>query len=461
MSRAAAQLHAFETLWAELRPRIATDRNLPARIQQRLAKEKRFGSRDRRLYRELIYTALRHLPWLESGTGCQPVDGSAAILWLSSDTPATLPLKRELLASAPSCPPTITERAALLGQSPDALLPAWFRAHCPAAFDEPDITALHTRAPLWLRLQTDAPAPVFAEFAARGWTWRTTQSGSGILPLSEKAAGRRFHLQTDAIELIAANDPDLTQTDAYQRGLIEIQDLGSQLILPVALNFGGGASDSGLRTQDSGLRTPNSELRTPSAEPAARRRWLDACAGAGGKTLQLARILGPAAQIDAADPRPAALAELSARAARAGFKNIRIVPKNTLAQETALASDNPKSPIQNPKSYDGVLVDAPCSGTGTWRRNPHLKYSTPESAIHAAARLQLEILARHAPLVRADGGILIYATCSLSRVENENVVDAFLADPAHRDFSLARQATILPAAHNTDGFFTATLQRGI
>jgi len=395
MSRAAAQLRVFEMLWDELRPHIATDRNLPARIQQRLAKEKRFGSRDRRLYRELIYTALRYLPWMEKpsklGTAAQ------AVLWLSSDTPATIPLKRELLASAPPCPATVTERAALLGQSSDALLPAWFRAHCPAAFVEPNITALHTRAPLWLRLQTDDPAPVFAEFAARGWTWRT---GSAL---------------PDALELVAANDPDLTQTDAYQRGLIEIQDLGSQLVIPTAI-----------------------------ANVSVQNRWLDACAGAGGKTLQLARLLGPNAEIDATDPRSAALAELSARAARAGVKNIRIVSQGALAQGT---------------DYDGVLVDAPCSGTGTWRRNPHLKYCTTEAAIHAAAKLQLEILARHAPFVRADGGVLVYATCSLSRVENEGVVGAFLADAAHRDFSLVRQGTILPARHNSDGFFSAVLRR--
>jgi len=421
MSRATAQLRTFEMLWDELRPHVATDRNLPARIQQRLAKEKRFGSRDRRLYRELLYTALRHLPWMDgkSIAGFQPVGSSTTILWLSADTPATLPLKRELLASAPPCPATVSERAALLGKSVDALFPAWFRAHCPAAFSEPNITALHTRAPLWLRLQTDDPAPVFAEFAARGWTWRQAEeSGTGFQPVipatPNPTAWKPVPLQTDALELVAANDPDLTQTDAYRRGLIEIQDLGSQLVIPTAL---------------ANLPVTN--------------RWLDACAGAGGKTLQLAGILGSNAQIDATDPRPAALAELSARAARARLKNIRAVSQSALAPD-----------------YDGVLVDAPCSGTGTWRRNPHLKYCTPESAIHAAAKLQIEILARHATLVRANGGALVYATCSLSRVENENVVGAFLADAAHRDFSLVRQGTILPAENNTDGFFVATLRRG-
>ncbi|WP_152032735.1 RsmB/NOP family class I SAM-dependent RNA methyltransferase [Ereboglobus luteus] len=411
MSRAENQLRTFETLWGEIHPHVRIDRNLPARIQQRLAKEKRFGSRDRRLYRELIYTALRHLPWLETqNTHASPsfiphseLRISHLVLWLASDTPATLPLKQQLLANFPPAPATIAERAAILEQQPARLLPAWFREHCPAAFEPPEIDALHTRAPLWLRLQTDNPAPVFAEFTARGWTWQVSDTLPG------------------AIELLAVNDPDLTKTEAHQRGLIEIQDLGSQLILPTALSS-----------------FSPSDLQSFSL-------FLDACAGAGGKTLQLARLLGPAAQIDATDPRPDALAELKTRAARANIKNIRILP------QPALASGKPRS-------YDAVVVDAPCSGTGTWRRSPHLKYTTTEETIRAAAARQLEILARHAPLVRA-AGILIYATCSLSRRENEDVVTAFLADPAHAGFSLVRQNTILPAAHNTDGFFTATLRR--
>jgi 16S rRNA (cytosine967-C5)-methyltransferase len=494
MTRSENQLRTFEALWTEIAPHVRTDRNLPARIQQRLAREKRFGSRDRRLYRELLYTALRYLPWLESSTdnlrstgdlrstdippvkveaASSRLDGEAAgsssmdappvapsptdilpaasgntlfppaapltpltshtpptppafaltTLWLSPTTPATAPLKQHLLSAHPPRPATIAARAALLGQHPAALLPEWFRAHCPAAFETPNIDTLHTRAPLWLRLQTDDPAPVFAEFTARGWTWRATPA------------------RPDALELLAPNDPDLTQTESYRRGLIEIQDLGSQLILPAALPH--------LKSQ-----TSNTPLRV-----------LDACAGAGGKTLQLAKLLGPAAQIDATDPRPAALAELRARAARAALKNIRIIPQTTPAPDnpksaqTTPASTNPKSKIQNPKFYDIVVADAPCSGSGTWRRHPHLKYTTRESDIRSAAALQLKILAHHAPLVRPGGGVLIYATCSLSRVENEDVISAFLAAPAHRDFTLERQTTILPADHNTDGFFTATLRR--
>ncbi|OAM91719.1 RsmB/NOP family class I SAM-dependent RNA methyltransferase [Termitidicoccus mucosus] len=401
-----SQARTFLALFNELRPHLHADRNLPARIQQRLARERRFGSRDRRLYRELLYTAIRHLPWFENALvatdAFTPAAASPAaspfhaLLWLAADSPATLPLKRALLLAAPPAPPAPTERAAFLGLDAAGLLPAWFRSHCPEAFASPNLDALNTRAPLWLRLQTDEPAPVLAEFDALGWPHRASPELAG------------------ALELLFP-DADITKTDAYQRGLVEIQDLGSQLILPIA-------------------------LAKIAAAPALPLRWLDACAGAGGKTLQLARLLGPAAQIEAADPRSDALAELARRAARARLKNIRVLP-----------------PSQPPAAlYDAILVDAPCSGTGTWRRAPHLKWTTTEADIRAAARLQLEILARHAPRV-CPGGFLIYATCSLSRHENEAVATRFLE--AHPSFRLLHSETLLPAARNTDGFHVSVFRK--
>jgi 16S rRNA (cytosine967-C5)-methyltransferase len=119
--------------------------------------------------------------------------------------------------------------------------------------------------------------------------------------------------------------------------------------------------------------------------------------------------------------------------------------------------------------YDGVLIDAPCSGTGTWRRFPQLKWSTTEADIATAAQRQREILARYASHVRP-GGLLVYATCSLSHVENDDVVADFLA--AHAEFAHAPFArtfgasagkfglTLLPSLHNTDGFFVSALRRG-
>jgi 16S rRNA (cytosine967-C5)-methyltransferase len=209
-----------------------------------------------------------------------------------------------------------------------------------------------------------------------------------------------------ALELLA--EADVTKTAAWRDGLLEVQDLGSQLIL--------GAAD-----------ISHGE------------RWLDACAGAGGKTLQLAALLGAEGHVDAYDIRPAALHELEVRAARAKVTRIAVLT----------------APVTG--SYDGVLVDAPCTGCGTWRRAPHLKWTTSASDVAKAAERQTALLAEFGARVRP-GGRLMYATCSLSRMENEEVVAAFLS--AHSNFVADAPArTILPATHNTDGFFVGALRR--
>jgi 16S rRNA (cytosine967-C5)-methyltransferase len=118
--------------------------------------------------------------------------------------------------------------------------------------------------------------------------------------------------------------------------------------------------------------------------------------------------------------------------------------------------------------YDGVLVDAPCSGSGTWRRSPHLKWTTSEASVARAAEIQERLLDRFAAQV-APGGRLVYATCSLSTRENDEVIARFLGghpdfrpEPFARTFgALPRGAglLILPGLHDTDGFFVASLRR--
>jgi len=197
---------------------------------------------------------------------------------------------------------------------------------------------------------------------------------------------------------------------------VEIQDLGSQMVL---------------------------------AHVAPAGRWLDACAGAGGKTLQLARLLGSTGHVDATDIRLEILEELRDRAQRARLTNVRItnIPGN---------------------AYDGVLVDAPCSGSGTWRRQPHLKWYVKPETIAAFTKTQLGILTANAPRVKP-GGLLVYATCSLSHHENHDVVAAFLKMHPHFKAEAPAQnhggefdslgTTLLPGTRNTDGFYVALLRR--
>jgi 16S rRNA (cytosine967-C5)-methyltransferase len=389
MSLASSQAQTFLRLVEHLRGRWRTDPALPRQIQALVTSQRAFGSRDRRLYRELIYTTLRYLPWVEPLLETDAEAAVRLVATLAADTPATQAFRAEYAAEAP--PP---------GDKAD-LLPAWFREHCPEIFAGDELETQLRRAPLWLRLQTDlgGRAAVLAEFETRGWRWQASE----VLP--------------EAIQMM--DEVDVTQTDAWRSGRIEVQDLGSQLVLEtVGIHRG--------------------------------ERWLDACAGAGGKSLQLARLLGPEGLVDAYDIRAAALEELALRARRADIRTIRI------AQEPPSGA------------YAGVLVDAPCSGSGTWRRSPHLKWTTTPALVESRAALQLRLLTQFSGCVKP-GGNLVYATCSLSHRENEDVVTAFQQqhpefEPAAfaRTFGLPQRGAgllILPSHYNTDGFFVASLRR--
>jgi 16S rRNA (cytosine967-C5)-methyltransferase len=389
VSRVGSQQRTLLGILGRLRPHWRTDTALPARIDALLGGDRRLGSRDRRLYRELIYTVLRYLPWIEPFLDKEPSEAVRRAAWLSSDAPAVTPFRDEAAAGLPPCPEGTHEKAQLLGEDADALNPAWLRAECPAAFSPPLCDVLLTRAPLWLRLQTEDPEPVLAEFDSLNWKWR------------------RSELAKDALCLPTGTD--VTKTKAYASGMVEIQDIGSQLVLRSAGTNWTGA-------------------------------WLDACAGAGGKTLQLATLLGPSGRVTARDPRRSALEELRIRAVRSGLSD-RI--------QIGTQSDPDEG-------YDGILVDAPCSGSGTWRRAPHLKWTSSEAAVSRAARIQLELLQRNATCVRM-GGLLVYATCSLCRSENESVTAEFLEGKQFEP--VVRGTTLLPQSHDGDGFFVASFRR--
>lgn len=390
MSRSGSQQRTLVGILARLRPYWRTDSGFPARIDATLRSDRRLGSRDRRLYRELIYTALRYLPWVEALLDSDPEEAVRRIAWLTPDAPGVLPFRADTILGSPDCPPCVDDKARILGAEADALFPGWCREECPEVFSSPLREVLLSRAPLWLRLQTGDPPAVFREFDALGWTWR------------------RSPLLAGAVELPAG--ADVSRTTAYAAGAVEVQDIGSQLILEsVGVTPGG--------------------------------HWLDACAGSGGKTLQLVALLGAAGRVTARDVRPAALEELAVRAARAGLQG-------------RIAIGDAADPAGG---FDGVLVDAPCSGSGTWRRSPHLKWVTPISGVRSSAALQLRLLRENAPRVRK-GGWLVYATCSLCRSENEGVAEVFLAEtPGFEATGAAKR--LRPQDHDGDGFFVAPFRR--
>ena len=228
----------------------------------------------------------------------------------------------------------------------------------------------------------------------------------------------------------------VTATRAFQEGLVEVQDEGSQLIALLT-----------------------------DARPGM--RVADYCAGAGGKTLALAAAMGNRGRLTACDVSGPRLEGALKRLRRAGVDNA----------ERHLLEPGDRWAKRRAGAFDRVLVDAPCTGTGTWRRNPDARTRTGPEDLRELLPKQAAVLDAAAGLVRPGGGRLVYATCSVLPEEDEGQVRAFL--DRHPAFALLplsvawAEAGLVPpppgdgeflltspALHGTDGFFAAILQRG-
>jgi len=226
--------------------------------------------------------------------------------------------------------------------------------------------------------------------------------------------------------------PAINHHALFRDGLIEVQDEGSQLLAWLTA-------------------------------PRRGEMIADYCAGAGGKTLALAMLMRGSGRIYAMDVSAKRLAALAPRAARAGVSNVHPI---------ALSGDNDARAKRLAGKLERVLVDAPCSGFGTLRRNPDLKWRHAPAAIEELAQKQRRILQAAARLVKL-GGRLVYATCSILREENEAIVEEFQA--AKSEFKPLSSASLLaaqkipldtgerlrlwPHVHGTDGFFAAAFER--
>ena len=233
------------------------------------------------------------------------------------------------------------------------------------------------------------------------------------------------------IGIRVADRPSLNALPMLKTGLVEIQDEGSQLVALMV-----------------------------DARPG--QRVMDFCAGAGGKTLAIAAQMNNKGRITACDVLENRLKRSTERFRRADVHNIEVRP---------LKDEHDPWVKHHKGEFDRVLVDAPCSGTGTWRRNPDARWRMLGPGLEQLLPLQARILDSAARLVKV-GGRLIYATCSLLPQENEHQIDAFLK--GHGDFHVIPYGNIwtenplsahpeflslTPARHGTDGFFAAVLER--
>ncbi|AOL95016.1 RsmB/NOP family class I SAM-dependent RNA methyltransferase [Porphyrobacter sp. LM 6] len=348
------------------------------------------GSKDRRAVRDLVYQAIRLC-------GPVPASGRAAMLAVTTQDPGLA----ALFDGSPHGPAARAEgeEAAKTG-----LAPKWLAAALRASgLGGPEIAALIGRAPLDIRVNA----------------LKADRAGLALPEAGEPlvtAQGLRFPSGT-LVE----------QWDAYAQGLIEVQDLGSQLIVE-ALPIGQGET------------------------------IIDLCAGGGGKTLALAARLGNAASIVAADTDKRRLGNLAPRAARAGAAVDHTVLLDPGREMAALAPFAGKA--------DHVLVDAPCSGSGTWRRSPEGRWRLDPAELVRLNQLQDHVLDVGAQLVRS-GGTMAFVTCSVLDAEGADRIAAFLArHPGWRAEPLAMPLgrprgggwRLDPLHDGTDGFFFASLR---
>lgn len=284
--------------------------------------------------------------------------------------------------------------------------------------------ALAARAiPDWLKAEMDEiPAAWLAQLQREPALWIRAKRGTGV-DLSRKLS-HCFPADRSTDALRYTGIVDLYRTREFQAGAFEIQDLASQLV---------------------GL----------AANPQPGETWWDACAGEGGKTMHLSDLMQNKGLLWASDRSLRRLAKLKERAARAKVFNFRAVPWEGGA----------KPPTKT--KFDGVLVDAPCSGVGTWQRNPHARWTTLPKDVHELAAVQRQLLTHVAPSLKP-GGRLIYAVCTLTRAETTSVADAFTA--AHPELepmpvsgaqpsALSPQLFLWPQDLNANGMFIAAWRR--
>jgi 16S rRNA (cytosine967-C5)-methyltransferase len=321
--------------------------------------------------------------------------------------------------------------AMLLLAQDDPALAALFDGsrHAPAPIAEGEPVARAGVAPRWLE----------QALAASGIAGEEAAALLSRAPLDIRV--NTLRAARDSIALPAAAEPTLApqglrlpsgtpveQWDAYRDGLIEVQDTGSQLACAAV-----------------------------AAQPGE--TVIDLCAGAGGKTLALAAAMANRGRLIACDTDRARLSRLAPRADRAGAAIVETVLLDPGREAEILADWHQRA--------DAVLVDAPCSGTGTWRRNPEARWRLGKAQLARYAALQARLLDVAAALV-CPGGRLLYVTCSLLDAEGAQQVEGFLARhpgwsavapmlPAGRPRGLGLRLS--PFRDGTDGFFVAHLTR--
>ena len=253
--------------------------------------------------------------------------------------------------------------------------------------------------PDWVRGEMEVTPAWVRAIQAEPRLWLRAKRGQGRA-LVEKLGAAKLDALPDAV--FYRGEEDLYRRAEFHAGEFEIQDIASQAVGWLCA-------------------------------PQPGETWWDACAGEGGKTLHLSDLMANQGLIWASDRAAWRLQKLKRRAARAGVFNYR----------PAIWDGGPKLPTKT--KFDGVLMDAPCSGIGTWQRNPHARWTTTPADVRELADIQKRLLANVAPAVKP-GGKLVYAVCTLTHAETMEVTGTF--EREHAEFEPFEPANVLAAINN-------------
>jgi 16S rRNA (cytosine967-C5)-methyltransferase len=310
---------------------------------------------------------------------------------------------------------------------------------CPREFSDSELVS--RAVPHWLSEEMEI-TPTFARaLQTPPKLWLRAGPGTGpklVTTLKDKSLAH----STDSVDsthgtpaspfpslsdtLSYSGDIDLFRTTEFHSGAFELQDISSQAVSLICA-------------------------------PAPGQTWWDACAGEGGKTLHLCDLMNNKGLIWATDRAEWRLKKLKRRAARSRIFNYR----------TRVWDGNPALPTKT--KFDGVLLDAPCSGVGTWHRNPHARWTTTLQDVHELRALQLKLLIAAAAAVKP-GGKLIYAVCTLTRSETTAIIETFqtqfptlaplpFPNPLRPESPPSSTLTLLPQDHSGNGMFISAWLR--
>ena len=393
-------VHRTHLLWAAeaMAEILRGHKPADAVLHELFRRHRNAGAKDRANISSLIYGVLRNYFRLRAmlGEDAQPLEICAAQVL---SMVATLPVLRELDAAALTQKITAFDETALTSAERNNL-PPWLWEKFKRDFGEPEAAAL--------ALALNRPASV----DLRVNTLKATREQARER-LAQENIPATF-TERSSIGLRLEKRAALQNTSAFREGWVEPQDEGSQLL---ALH-----------------------LNPQPGETVA-----DFCAGAGGKTLALGALMHNRGTLHAFDSNAARLTRIEPRLQRSGLSIVR-------AQSVDDEHDHRLGELAG--RCDRVLVDAPCSATGTLRRNPELRLREIDLAKQQA--IQLSILGAAAKLLRP-AGHLVYATCSVLREENEDVLEKFIA--RHPGFQRIAELRLLPHRDGTDGFYAVTLLR--